>query len=51
MVDAFVKGLRASLNSDSLIRHRAESMEKIRERGAVHIEEKEIMRRKRNNEL
>jgi len=26
-------------------------MEKIRERGAVHIEEKEIMRRKRNNEL
>lgn len=51
VVDAFVKGRRASWFSDSLIWNRVESLTEIRERAAVHIEMEEAIKRKRVNEL
>jgi len=50
LVGAFVKGLRANLFSESLIRSPAMTLVEVRSRAIVHIETKEAMQKKRVKE-
>jgi len=50
LVGAFVKGLRANLFSESLIRSPALTLAEVRSRAAIHIETEEAMQRKRSEE-
>lgn len=51
VVDALVKGLRASPFSDSLLQNWVELMAEVHEQATIHFKVEEAIRRKRVNKL